>query len=101
MLGPIYSAFGGLSNASKRLQNSAKNLSNMQTPGFKKHQVNTVGIPDVGGNGTVLSGFLEGPNIDMTEKMVDQITTKVAFKVNVNVIKANEEMLGSLLDIKS
>ena len=238
MLGPIFNAFSGLSNASKRVQNSANNLSNVQTPGFKKGQVNSVdsktggtrvnsiskvntqgggflptnnpldlaiqgngffqvanpnggtsftrsgsfsldgagtvvdssgnplvpainippnnngisvgesgqvsaqtpdgpvvagqiqlasftnpsglsaaggnlfnesaasgepqvGIPGAGGNGTVLSGFLEGSNVDIAEEMVDQIVSKAAFKANVNVIKASDEMLGSILDIKS
>jgi flagellar hook protein FlgE len=49
----------------------------------------------------VRSGFLEGSNVDITEEIVDQIVSKVAFKANINVIKANNEMLGSILDIKS
>ena len=35
------------------------------------------------------------------KKMVEQIITKAAFKANINVIKAKDEMIGSLLDIKS
>ncbi len=60
-----------------------------------------VGAPGEGGLGSVLSGFLEGSNVDIAEEMVDQIVSKAAFKANVNVIKANDEMIGSLLDIKS
>ena len=237
MLGPIFSALTGLSNASKRLQNSANNLANVQTAGFKKGEVNSVesktggtrvnsvskvntqggliptnnpldlaiegngffqvtnpnggasftrsgsfnlngagqvvdssgnalipeinipagnngisvgangqvsaqtpaglevagqiqlanfnnptGLSSAGGNllnesaasgapvvgapgegafGSVLSGFLEGSNVDIAEEMVDQIIAKAAFKANVNVIKANDEIIGSLLDIKS
>jgi flagellar basal-body rod protein FlgG len=56
--------------------------------------------PGAGGLGTVRSGFLEGSNVDITEEIVDQIASKVAFKANINVIKANGEMLGSILDIK-
>tara|TARA_B100000686_G_scaffold57396_1_gene61629 strand:- start:121 stop:834 length:714 start_codon:yes stop_codon:yes gene_type:complete len=236
MLGPISNAFSGLTNASKRLQNSANNLSNVLTSGFKKGQVNTVdskaggtginsiskvntqggflptnnrldlaiqgngffqvansngstsftrsgsfsldgaghmvdssgnplvptisvpfdnngisvsyegrvsaqtpegtvaagqiqlvsftnpsglsaaggnlfnesaasgppaiGFPGLDGNGTVLSGFLEGSNVDIKEEMVDQIVTRATFKANFKVIEANNEMLGSLIDIK-
>ena len=236
MLGPIFNAFSGLANASKRLQNSANNLSNVLTSGFKKGQVNTVdskaggtgvnsiskvntqggfmptnnpldlaiqgngffqvansngstsftrsgsfsldgagqmvdpsgnplvpainipfdnagisvsdkgqvsaqtpdgtialgqiqlatfinpsglsvaggnlfnesaesgapaiGIPGADGKGTVLSGFLEGSNVDITEEMVDQIATRSIFKANVKVIKTNDELLGSLINIK-
>ena len=60
-----------------------------------------VGIPGAGGKGSILSGFLEGSNVDIAEEMVDQIINKAAFKANVNIIKTNDKMLGSLLDIKS
>ena len=60
-----------------------------------------VGGPGEGGRGTVLSGFLESSNVDITEEIVDQIVAKAAFKANVNVIKANDELLGTILDIKS
>jgi flagellar basal-body rod protein FlgG len=59
------------------------------------------GAPGEGGRGTVLSGFLESSNVDITEEIVDQIVAKAAFKANVNVIKANDELLGTILDIKS
>ena len=60
-----------------------------------------VGNPGQGGLGTVRSGFLEGSNVDITEEIVDQIVAKAAFKANANVIKTNDEMLGTILDIKS
>ena len=60
-----------------------------------------VAIPGEGALGSILSGFLEGSNVDIAEEMVDQIVSKAAFKANVNVIKANDEMIGSLLDTKS
>jgi flagellar basal-body rod protein FlgG len=232
MLGPTFSALTGLNNASKRLQNSANNLSNVQTAGFKKGEINSVenktggtgvnsiskvntqggliptnnpldlaiegngffkvtnpnggasftrtgsfnlngagqvvdssgnalipeinvpagnngisvgangqvstqtagglelagqiqlanfnnpaGLSAAGGNllnesaasgapgegtlGSVLSGFLEGSNVDIAEEMVDQIVAKAEFKANFNVITANDEIIGSLLDIKS
>ncbi len=59
------------------------------------------GNPGAGGLGTVRSGFLEGSNVDITEEIVDQIVSKAAFKANINVIKANDELLGTILDIKS
>ena len=60
-----------------------------------------VGNPGAGGLGNVRSGFLESSNVDITEEIVDQIVASAAFKANVNVIKTNDEMLGSILDIKS
>jgi flagellar basal-body rod protein FlgG len=60
-----------------------------------------VGNPGTVGLGSVRSGFLEGSNLDITEEIVEQIVSKVAFKANINVIKANDELLGRILDIKS
>ncbi|KMP10777.1 hypothetical protein UZ36_06630 [Candidatus Nitromaritima sp. SCGC AAA799-C22] len=60
-----------------------------------------VGNPGVGGNGTILSGSLELSNVDIAEEMVNQITAKAAFTANARVIRAADEMLGTILDIKS
>ena len=59
------------------------------------------GNPGAGGLGTGRSGFLEGSNVNITEEIVEQIVSKAAFKANINVIKANDELLGTILDIKS
>ncbi|HJO57230.1 MAG TPA: flagellar basal body rod C-terminal domain-containing protein [Nitrospinaceae bacterium] len=60
-----------------------------------------VGNPGAGGNGTILSGSLEMSNVDIAEEMVSQITAKAAFTANARVIRAADEMIGTLLDIKS
>tara|TARA_Y100000588_G_C13933206_1_gene786703 strand:- start:111 stop:824 length:714 start_codon:yes stop_codon:yes gene_type:complete len=60
-----------------------------------------LGIPGEGALGSLIAGFLEGSNVDIEEEMIDQIVSKAAFKANVNVIKANDEIIGSLLDTKS
>ena len=103
MLGPIFSALSGLKNTSQKLQNSATNVANVNNVFNESISSGApaVGNPGAVGLGTVRSGFLEGSNVDITEEIVDQIVTKVAFKANINVIKANNEMLGSILDIKS
>ena len=44
MLGPNFSPLTGLKNASKRLQNSANNLANVQPAGFKKAEVSSIEI---------------------------------------------------------
>jgi flagellar basal body rod protein FlgG len=116
MLGRIFDALSGLRNASKRLQNS---VANINTPGFKKSEVNSVnnksidtGVNDIStintqgslltpGNPVDLTIDGKGSNVDITDEIVSQIVSKAMFKANVNVIKANNEMLGSTLDIKT
>jgi len=60
----------------------------------------TPGNPGAGGLGTIVSGALETSNVDPASEMVDQIVTANAFKANANVIKAADEMTGTILDIK-
>ena len=73
MLARNFSTLSGLTNASKRLQNSANNIANIS----------------------------KGSNVDITEEIVDQIVSKAAIQANVNVIKTNDGTLGTILDIKS
>ncbi|MEC7641098.1 MAG: flagellar hook-basal body complex protein [Nitrospinota bacterium] len=60
----------------------------------------TLSNPGAEGLGTIISGALETSNVDLTGEMVDQIVNKNAFKANANIIKAADEMTGTILDIK-
>ena len=73
MLDKNFSALSGLSNAYRKLQNSANNIANIS----------------------------KGSNVDVTEEIVDQIVSKAAIQANVDVIKTNDETLGTILDIRS
>ena len=60
-----------------------------------------VGTPGTGGLGQLVPGAFETSNVDITEEAVQQILAKTAFRANANVIRAADEMTGSLLDIKA
>lgn len=60
-----------------------------------------MGNPGDGSLGSVVSGFLEGSNVDISEEIIGQIASKAAFNANINIIKTNDKMIGSVLDIKS
>ena len=101
MLGPIFSALSGLKDASKKMQDSANNIAKVNNGGLKQSDDNSIeNKSESDGLGTVRSGFLKGSNVDITEGIADQIVSKAAFKANGNVIKANDEILGTILDIK-
>ena len=59
------------------------------------------GVPGSGSFGRVINGALEGSNVNIVEEMVGQIVTKASFKANASVIRASDDMIGTLLDIKS
>ena len=73
MLDTNFSALSGLSNASRRMQNSANNIANIS----------------------------KGLNVDVTEEIMDQIVSNAVIQANVNVIRTNDETLGTILDIRS
>ena len=82
MVTGVFGALSGLKNSIQELQNSANNLANVQTSEFKKSTV-TVG------------------NVDIAEEMVGQMTTQTTFTTNAKVISSVDEIIGTILDIKS
>lgn len=59
------------------------------------------GAPGTGGLGQLVPGAIETSNVDIAEEAVDQILATNAFKANANVIRAADEMTGTILDIKA
>ena len=57
--------------------------------------------PGKDGTGTILSGSLEISNVDIAEEVVGQITSQAAFTANAKVIRSVDEIIGTILDIKS
>lgn len=47
------------------------------------------------------SGLVPRPNVSLEQEMVTQIQALRMFQANIRVIKTQDEMLGSLLNIKS
>ncbi|MBI3098154.1 MAG: flagellar hook basal-body protein [Planctomycetes bacterium] len=56
------------------------------------------GTPGAGVFGQVVFGALEGSNTDFIGDVVGQITDRAAFTANLRVIRAKNQMLGSLFD---
>lgn len=109
MIEGLLNALSGLRMAGRRLQTSAHNVANVQTSGFKKgigYLTAPAAGPSVTGNpggdgfGSVLSGFRELSNVDIAGEILGQIVSKQAFHANADVIKAADDMTGTILDIK-
>lgn len=58
------------------------------------------GAPAQGGFGSIVSGALEGSNVDLVGEMVGLLESSALFKANLKVVKAKDETLGDLLDLK-
>lgn len=58
------------------------------------------GIPGTSGFGTILQGNLESSNVDIVDESVNLITSSVGFKAAIKTIQAQDEILGTIINIK-
>ena len=90
----------GLQAAQLRLDASAHNVANLNTPGFRRQVVEQTEAP--GSNGVQASVQRDGQVGSALEKdVVEQMSATYAFKANLQTIKAQDEMMGSLLEVKA
>jgi len=86
------------------MNNNSNNIANLNTDGFIPQ--NTV-IKESGGNSTqaVTSRAddtkSEKSQTNLTKEITDQISIEKVTEANVNAIRTQNQMLGSLLDIKA
>ncbi len=92
-------ALSGMNAAEQRLAASGHNLANLATAGFRRQTVETATAPSGGVTTTVRTA--EPPGEDMATALVNLGVAKHAFGANLAVFKANDEMLGTLLDEES
>lgn len=107
-------AISSINAHGRKLGVTANNVANVNTNGFKRDRAvlqegsaNDVRVhvrkdmssappdplaPDAPGVEKELS------NVDLADEMTDLIPTSIGYKVNLKVIRARDEMIGSLLD---
>jgi flagellar basal-body rod protein FlgG len=59
-----------------------------------------VGNPATTGFGSILQGFLETSNVNAVEEISNLISAQRAYEMNSKVIKASDEMLGTLTQLR-
>lgn len=59
-----------------------------------------VGAPQSGTLGTLVSGALEGSNVDLTQELVKMITAQRSFQANTQVITTNNTLYQAILNIR-
>jgi flagellar basal body rod protein FlgC len=90
-------ALSGLNAASSRLTTAAHNIANAQTPGLRRQVVLQAANPE---GGVVVSiGRAAASGEGLIEDVVAQMSATYAFKANVLTLKAQDRMLGHLLDL--
>jgi flagellar hook protein FlgE len=90
-------ALSGLAAATLRLDVSAHNIANDQTPGYRRQFVLQDSQP---GGGVVSSvGRAVDPGTNLAQDLVEQMVASYEFKANLRVVRTHDNMLGSLLDL--
>jgi len=92
-------ALSGIQAASTRLNVSAHNVANANTPDFQRQVVVQQSQETAGVITSV--GQAEELGVHLASELVAQRAASYDFKANLRSIRTQEEMMGSLLDIRA
>ncbi len=115
MISSLNASISGVKAFQQKLNVTSNNIANVNTDEFKKQRallheddnggvrveidkVDTPGYPKE----TVVDGEVtkaESSNVDLAEELTETIPTQAGYDANLKVIKTEDEMVGSLLDI--
>jgi flagellar hook protein FlgE len=95
----------GMRAAQARLDSSAHNVANVQTPGFRRQQVTQSesaagGGVDVQVQQAALAGGPDG-FADLAGDLVEQRISLYSFAANLRTVRTQDDMLGSLLNTQA
>ena len=92
-------AVSGAHAASTRLDVAAHNVANAQTPHFQRQVVHQQSQETAGVVTSVGKAQEIGP--DLAADLIEQIAASYAYKANLKTIQTQDQMMGSLLDLKA
>jgi len=116
MLNGISAGLSAIKAIQTRTQSAANNVANLNTDGFKKTRVSLETAEPQGVAASVqrletpgplvyepqgqVEGLVEKSNVDLSEELPQMMIDRRALQANIKTIQTQDEMLGSLLDIK-
>ena len=62
--------------------------------------VPNIGAPSTGGRGSLIPGGLEQSNVDLAQEFTDLITAQRGFEASARVLRAGDEVLQTIVNIK-
>lgn len=99
MSGLISIASSGLAAAQLRLDASASNIANMNTPGYRAQRVEQQASS--GGGVDARLDRVPQPGVSLEQEIVLQLAASHAFKANLHTLRTGDDVLGSLLDTRA
>jgi flagellar hook protein FlgE len=91
----------GMQAAQMRLDASANNVANANTPGYRRQVVSQEAAADAAGVRATVQREQEAQGVALEKEAVEQIAATYAFKASLQTVRAQDEMMGSLLDVKA
>lgn len=97
-MSPISStALSGLNAAQLQLQSSAHNIANAQTPGFRRQTVQQSAEPAGGVRASLSRASVPGEAL--AEDIVNQMASSVVYRANLQTLRTERDLTGTLLDV--
>lgn len=121
MINAIHIALSGLNAASRKVEASASNIANMQTPDYEPLTTVQKAQTTENGQGSGVSaqnlpktnpftpsyepdspfanpqGVVNSPNVDLAEEAVNMSMAEAAYKASLAIIKTSDEMTQEML----
>lgn len=99
----ISSNISSINSHQTMMNTSANNVANVNTGGFRPSDTSISSEGESTSTNTRLSDYTgsKTSQTDLAKELTDQIIAEDAVAVNVSAIKTQDQMLGSLLDIKA
>ena len=110
----------GILNAGRRQRVTANNIANLATPGYRAARAHSAPTPNGGVHVTAITrseapgvaapappashpdaGAPRGSNVDLATEQVGGLLNVRTAEANANAFRAQDEMLGELLDLSS
>lgn len=104
-LSAINVGLSGLKTYQSALDSTANNIANASTKGYQPEQVNFQEQSSGGVTATIsksgLAASTESSGTDLTTEIVNSIQYKAGFDLSAKIVKTNDEVLGTLVNIKA
>lgn len=91
----------GLQAAQLRLDASANNVANMNTPGYRLEVVAQEEVAESAGVRATVQREQDAKGVALEQEAVEQIAATYAFKASLLVLRTADEMAGALLDVRA
>ncbi|MCD8554811.1 flagellar basal body rod C-terminal domain-containing protein [Seleniivibrio sp.] len=93
MIQGLYNSLNGMNTQVDALDRTANNVANINTPGYKT-------VETAAADENMDKVDIQWSGVDAGKEMTDMLVEKRAFQFNVAALKAQDEMLGTVIDLK-